>query len=229
MGRLDSLDLSLKLSREEEAERLEAGHERLAALRLALGGKLGDGELGPPVCVLFEGWDASGQGRGHQAPRRAARPAPRARGAVRGAHPRREAPPLPLALLAGAPRLGRHGRARPLLVRARAGGAAWRASRPSTSGSARTTRSWSFERSLALEGMILIKFWIHISEDEQLKRFKKRESDPLKSWKLTDEDWRNREKRAGLRAGRGGHARPHRPRARPLAARSRATRSAGRA
>ena len=43
--------------------------------------------------------------------------------------------------------------------------------------------------------MILVKFWLHISSEEQLKRFKKRESDPLKTWKLTDEDWRNREKR----------------------------------
>jgi polyphosphate kinase 2 (PPK2 family) len=51
------------------------------------------------------------------------------------------------------------------------------------------------ERTLALEGMILIKFWLHVSEEEQLKRFKKREGDPLKSWKLTEEDWRNREKR----------------------------------
>jgi polyphosphate kinase 2 (PPK2 family) len=52
-----------------------------------------------------------------------------------------------------------------------------------------------FERTLADEGMILIKFWLHISSDEQLKRFKSREKDPLKAWKLTDEDWRNREKR----------------------------------
>jgi polyphosphate kinase 2 (PPK2 family) len=52
-----------------------------------------------------------------------------------------------------------------------------------------------FERTLADDGMILIKFWLHISDDEQLKRFKKREKDPLKSWKLTDDDWRNREKR----------------------------------
>jgi polyphosphate kinase 2 (PPK2 family) len=50
------------------------------------------------------------------------------------------------------------------------------------------------ERSLSLEGMILIKFWMHISQDEQLARFRRREKDPLKSWKLTDEDWRNREK-----------------------------------
>ena len=52
-----------------------------------------------------------------------------------------------------------------------------------------------FERTLALEGMILIKFWMHISAKEQLKRFKRRETDPLKKWKLTDEDWRNRQKR----------------------------------
>jgi polyphosphate kinase 2 (PPK2 family) len=49
-----------------------------------------------------------------------------------------------------------------------------------------------FERTLADEGMVLIKFWLHISPEEQLKRFEKREKDPLKSWKLTDDDWRNR-------------------------------------
>jgi AMP-polyphosphate phosphotransferase len=43
--------------------------------------------------------------------------------------------------------------------------------------------------------MIIIKFWLHISPEEQLKRFERRRDDPLKSWKLTDEDWRNREKR----------------------------------
>ena len=43
--------------------------------------------------------------------------------------------------------------------------------------------------------MILVKFWMHVSDEEQLKRFKAREKDPLKAWKLTDEDWRNRAKR----------------------------------
>jgi polyphosphate kinase 2 (PPK2 family) len=52
----------------------------------------------------------------------------------------------------------------------------------------------AFERTLADEGTILIKFWLHISPAEQLKRFKAREKDPLKTWKLTDDDWRNREK-----------------------------------
>jgi AMP-polyphosphate phosphotransferase len=52
-----------------------------------------------------------------------------------------------------------------------------------------------FEHSLTAEGMVLVKVWLHVSEEEQLKRFKDREKDPLKAWKLTDEDWRNREKR----------------------------------
>jgi polyphosphate kinase 2 (PPK2 family) len=48
--------------------------------------------------------------------------------------------------------------------------------------------------------MILIKFWLHISSAEQLKRFERRERDPLRSWKLTDEDWRNRKRRKAYKA-----------------------------
>jgi polyphosphate kinase 2 (PPK2 family) len=53
----------------------------------------------------------------------------------------------------------------------------------------------AFERTLADEGAIVVKLWLHLSPEEQLKRFEARAKDPLKSWKLTDEDWRNREKR----------------------------------
>jgi AMP-polyphosphate phosphotransferase len=52
-----------------------------------------------------------------------------------------------------------------------------------------------FERMNTTEGMVFVKFWLQVSPEEQLKRFRKREKDPLKAWKLTDEDWRNREKR----------------------------------
>ncbi len=51
-----------------------------------------------------------------------------------------------------------------------------------------------FERQLVDFGMILAKFWIHISSQEQLQRFEARKDIDYKSWKLTDEDWRNREK-----------------------------------
>lgn len=52
-----------------------------------------------------------------------------------------------------------------------------------------------FEQQWAQSGHILLKFWLHISAEEQLQRFQAREQDPLKAWKLTDEDWRNRERR----------------------------------
>lgn len=51
-----------------------------------------------------------------------------------------------------------------------------------------------FERQLVDYGTVLFKFWIHISKDEQLQRFEARQQDALKRWKLTDEDWRNRDK-----------------------------------
>src|SRR5436309_14302753 len=43
--------------------------------------------------------------------------------------------------------------------------------------------------------MLFVKLWMHISDADQLERFETRRDDPLRSWKLTDEDWRNREKR----------------------------------
>ena len=51
-----------------------------------------------------------------------------------------------------------------------------------------------FERQLTDFGAVALKFWMNISKDEQEKRFKERENDPDKQWKITDEDWRNREK-----------------------------------
>ncbi len=51
-----------------------------------------------------------------------------------------------------------------------------------------------FERQLVDFGTIMVKFWIHISRDEQLRRFQQRQELPYKAWKLTDEDWRNRAK-----------------------------------
>ena len=51
-----------------------------------------------------------------------------------------------------------------------------------------------FERQLVEHGIVLAKFWIHIDKDEQFQRFKDRQVTPYKRWKMTDEDWRNREK-----------------------------------
>ena len=50
------------------------------------------------------------------------------------------------------------------------------------------------ESHLANFGAVVLKFWLHIDKDEQERRFKERMETPAKQWKITDEDWRNREK-----------------------------------
>jgi polyphosphate kinase 2 (PPK2 family) len=194
MGRLDELDLSLKLSKDQETARLEAGWHRLEALRLALGGKLPAYGLGPPVLVLFEGWDASGKGG---AIRRLVSPLDMrhvrvAQFAAPTADEKRHHflwrfwPCLPG--WGGMTVFDRSWYGRVLVER--------------VEGFA-TEEQWrraygeivELERTLAAEGMVAIKFFLHVSEEEQLKRFEERRDDPLKAWKLTPDDWENRRKR----------------------------------
>jgi AMP-polyphosphate phosphotransferase len=194
MGRLDELDLTKSLTRTEEARRLDRGWERLVQLRLTLGGQIGRKEIGPPLCIVFEGWDASGKGG---AIKRLVSPLdPRHVRVVQFTAPTHDEkrhhflwrfwPQLPG--WGGMAVLDRSWYGRVLVER--------------VEGYA-TREQWlraydeinRFERTLVDEGMILVKLWLHVSEGEQLKRFERRKNDPLKSWKLTDEDWRNREKR----------------------------------
>ena len=51
-----------------------------------------------------------------------------------------------------------------------------------------------FEQELTDEGAVVLKFWVHIDKDTQLQRFTDRQNTPEKQWKITDEDWRNRDK-----------------------------------
>ena len=62
VANLKDADLTLKLTKEVEAARLAAAQDRLLYLRLLAGGIYdGSGRLGPPLCLVFEGWAASGQ------------------------------------------------------------------------------------------------------------------------------------------------------------------------
>ncbi|MGH8867075.1 MAG: polyphosphate kinase 2 family protein [Actinomycetes bacterium] len=194
MSRLAQVDLSLALDRRKEDEQLTVAQNRLLQLRLYLGGQLDEARtVGPPVLVLFEGWDASGKG-----------------GCIR----RLVSPIDPrhvrvAAFTAPTPDEARHH-------------FLWRfwSLLPGWGGMTVFDRSWygrvlvervehlareeqwrrayreivDLERSLADEGTIVVKFWMHLSPDEQLKRFKRREKEPLKRWKLSEEDWRNRDK-----------------------------------
>ena len=73
-----------------------------------------------------------------------------------------------------------------------------------------------FEHELADDGVIVVKFWLQISQEEQLKRFKEREKIEFKRFKITEEDWRNREKWDAYQRGHLRHGRPHQHRHRAL-------------
>ena len=133
------------------------------------------------------------QGRRHQAHHREARSARLCRLSHQRAARRGQDAPLPVPLLATAAgaRPDRH--FRPLVV--------WPGLVERVEGFA-TEAEWkrafkeinSFERQLRDFGVILAKFWIHISREEQFRRFEERKAIGYKEWKLTEEDWRNREK-----------------------------------
>jgi AMP-polyphosphate phosphotransferase len=191
VGRLDEVDLSLSLSKPESQRRLAELQERVLELRLIVAGLLGEGRLGPPVCILFEGWDASGKG-----------------GAIK-----RLVQPLD-------PRHVRVAEFEAPTPDAKRHHFLWRfwPALPGWGGVAVLDRSWygrvlverveefaseeewkraygeivEFERMLYDEGTLLVKFWMHISGKEQIRRFEERKDNPLKRWKLSDDDWKNR-------------------------------------
>jgi polyphosphate kinase 2 (PPK2 family) len=199
MARLDQVDLSVKLPKKGREERLEQSQKLLAARRLQMAGKLGGDALGPPFCLVFEGWDASGKG-----------------GAIKRVVAELDSRHVRVSQFAAptADEKRHHYLARfvPKL--------------PGWGGMAIFDRSWygrvlvervegfasesewerayeeivAFEEGLHREGAAIVKFWMHISAKEQLKRFERRQKIPLKAWKLTDEDWRNREKRPAYEA-----------------------------
>ncbi len=190
-SRLDDLDLSQSLSAAESEKRVLAAQKRLLHLRLFSAGLLGPAPHAPGLVVLFEGFDAAGKG-----------------GAIRrltsGLDPR-HVRVVPVSTPT-AEELRHH--------------FLWRFS-PSLPGRGGMTvydRSWygrllvervdqlidddvvsrsakeinNFEDALVNDGVTLVKFWMHISAEEQLRRFNDRASTPSKQWKLTEEDWHNR-------------------------------------
>jgi polyphosphate kinase 2 (PPK2 family) len=180
----------------EEDYELELAHlqRHLAHLRLATAGLVDGATRGPAITVLFEGFDAAGKG-----------------GAIRRVTEALD-PRLVRVIPISAPT--------PLELRHHF---LWRfhADLPGQGDMTIYDRSWygrllverveelisadvvirsareivNFERSLTDDGHILVKIWMNVSDDVQLERFNDRAADPLKKWKLTDDDWRNRKKR----------------------------------
>jgi AMP-polyphosphate phosphotransferase len=191
---LRDIDLSATMTKEESEQRIVAAQRRLAHLRLVTAGLLEPRTVGPGLIVVFEGFDAAGKG-----------------GAIRriawGLDPRHVlvAPvAAPTALELSHHFLWRFQSALPGRGQMTIFDRSWYGrllvervehliDHDTVRRSAREIVD--FERGLVEAGTIIVKFWMHVSDDEQQRRFEERAADPLKQWKLTDEDWRNRAKR----------------------------------
>ena len=184
---LSSLDMQQKVSKKDFGERLEKLQGRLNLLQRKAQAK------GISTILVFEGWDAAGKG-----------------GAIRRitrALDARSYQVIPIAAPTDEERaqhylwrfwrhLSRTGRltifdrswyGRVLVERVEgfASENEWKRA---------YTEIGEFEDQLVEHGIVLMKYWVHITQEEQLRRFKEREKAKYKQWKLTDEDWRNRAK-----------------------------------
>jgi polyphosphate:AMP phosphotransferase len=182
---LDKLDMSQRLSRRRFKTAIEEQQSRLNLLQRKASAK------GVSTIAVFEGWDAAGKG-----------------GAIRritAALDARDYQVTPIAAPTDEerarhylwrfwrhlPRAGRmtifdrswYGRVLVERVEGFATEAEWRRAYGEIT---------SFEEHLVTHGILVVKFWIHITKDEQLKRFRERAHIAHKRWKITREDWRNR-------------------------------------
>ena len=190
---LDEVDHTLALSREDYKLQLKAEQERLRRIELEMYIRR------VPMMIMYEGWDAAGKGGSIKRVAQAldARsytifpsPAP-TKPELLHPHLWRYWTRLPKAGHVGIYDRSWYGR---VLVERVEGFA--------------STEQWSrayeeineFERDMVEWGAILLKFWVDISPETQLARFEARENNPEKQWKITAEDWRNRDKYPQYRA-----------------------------
>ena len=184
---LDQVDLSVALEREEYRERLKAGQERLRELEHEIY------ERRVPVVLVYQGWDAAGKGGNIR--RLTQELDPRGYNVVPVGAPNdiEKAHHYLWRFWNDFPKAGHiaifdrswYGRVMVERVEGFCTEAEWR----------RAYREINeMEHHMTNFGTVLLKFWLHIDKDEQLRRFEARQQIPHKQWKITDEDWRNREK-----------------------------------
>jgi polyphosphate kinase 2 (PPK2 family) len=183
---LDRVDLSLSLTREEYQQQLDELQERLFQLEHELY------VARVPAAIVYQGWDASGKGGNIKRLTRGLDP----RGyqvIPVGVPTAEEKAHHYLWRFWNVPKAGHitifdrswYGRVLVERVEGLCARAEWQ----------RAYREINeFEQQLANFGTIIVKFWLQIDRDEQLRRFQAREQTPHKRWKISPEDWRNREK-----------------------------------
>jgi polyphosphate:AMP phosphotransferase len=184
---LSRLDMSRQIDRAVFRQELEERHGRLYVLQRRAR------ERGISAILVFEGWDAAGKG-----------------GAIRRVTAALDAPAyqvIPIAAPTDEERahhyLWRFWRHLPREGMLTIFDRSWygRVLVERVEGFA-TPAEWfrayseinEFEEQLFERGIVLVKYWLHITAAEQLRRFKQREHSPFKQWKLTDDDWRNRKR-----------------------------------
>ena len=184
---LSKADLSLKYSREEYEEKLDKLQKKIEKLH----GELYRRRI--PVVLGFEGWDAGGKG-----------------GAIKRLTAKMDArgyavnpTASPNDIEKAHHYLWRFWRAMPKAGHVAIFDRTWygRVMVERIEGFC-TKEEWQraykeindMEKDLHDAGAVVIKFWMHIDKDEQERRFRERQENPEKQWKITDEDWRNREK-----------------------------------
>lgn len=184
---LDRLDLSLKLERDRYRKQLREQQQRLA--------KLTDSKAFRKIALVatFEGNDAAGKGGSIRRVTQALDPRRFKVHSVAAPTDEERAQPYLWRFWRRIPRLGNvcifdrtwYGRVLVERVEGFCSEADW-------------LRAYAeindFEAQLTAAGIVVVKFWLAISKDEQLRRFQDREKTPYKRYKITDEDWRNREK-----------------------------------
>ena len=187
MPKLADVDLSKTLDEDKYKKKLKKEQERLADLHNRIYRRK------VPVIIVYEGWDAAGKGGNIK--RVAEALDPRGYQVVPVAAPSREEKNRHYLwrFWRNLPRDGHvavfdrswYGRVMVERIEGFCTPADWQ----------RAYREMNeFERQLYDWGAVVVKFWLQIDADEQLRRFQERQNTPAKQWKITDEDWRNREK-----------------------------------
>ena len=186
-GVLSGIDLSKSLTEEEYKTRLKKLQKRLAELHSELY------RLRIPVVIGFEGWDAGGKGGAIKRLTSNLDP--------RGYRVNPTAAPNDIEKVhhylwrfwTRLPKTGHiaifdrtwYGRVMVERIEGFCSEAEWRRAYQEIN---------EMESHMANAGAVVLKFWLHIDKDEQERRFRERQANPAKQWKITDEDWRNREK-----------------------------------
>lgn len=184
---LEGVRYDLVLDRVDYKKQLKAEQKRFAALELEMY------QRRLPLVVMYEGWDAAGKGGAIKRLAQAldaraytifTSPAP-TRPELMHPHLWRYWTRLPRAGHVGIYDRSWYGRVLVERVEGFASDEEWARAYDEIN---------AFESELIKWGAVVVKFWVDVSPDEQLNRFTERQNNPAKIWKITDEDWRNRDK-----------------------------------